>query len=141
MPPCLITVGGGMENRTRRSHGTTNGSRTPNQLGCRFWGRQGKIINPQQGYEPTERRRRDKRRANKYGCDLMPQQRGLIDAKIYTNQAKTQCHNGNLKQKREDARRVDPFLRASLSYWQTVIKCHSVSDIAALQQHDKVERR
>ena len=32
------------------------------------------------------------------------------------------------------------FGKASLLYWDTVIKYHSVSDIEALQQHDKAER-
>ena len=49
--------------------------------------------------------------------------------------------NSRLKQKRGDARRVDHVLRRiSLLCWETVIKYYSVSDIAALQQHDKVER-
>ena len=52
-----------------------------------------------------------------------------------------QCYNSNLRQKRGDARREDPFLeKASLLYWGAVIKHHSVSDVAALEQHDKVER-
>ena len=33
------------------------------------------------------------------------------------------------------------FGKASLLYGETVIEYHSVSDIAALQQHDKVEKR
>ena len=43
----------------------------------------------------------------------------------------------NLEQKRGDA---IPFGKASLLYGETAIEFHAVSDIAALQQHDNVER-
>ena len=31
------------------------------------------------------------KRDDKYGCDLMPQQRGLIDPRLYTINATTEC--------------------------------------------------
>ena len=56
---------------------------------------------------------------NKYGCDLMPQQRSLIDPKLYTwylvrVEASAKCYSSNLGAKPGVGRRPSPGWEKSL---------------------------
>ena len=77
---------------------------------------------------------------NKYGCNLMPQQRGLTDPETFTNEPTTLCYNSSLEGRREGTPAGRTSLRKSiLLYWEAVVQAHSVVDTAARQQHGRVE--
>ena len=65
----------------------------------------------------------------------MPQQTGLIDPKLYTNQLTTLCYNSNLEGRREGTPEGRTPLRNKniLLYWEAVLKARSVVETAARQ--------
>ena len=56
-----------------------------------------KRSHPHANSVPTRDSMETRGKGNKCGRDLMPPQRGLINLKLYTNQASSQCYNSNLK--------------------------------------------